>query len=153
MSNSEIILYESADGVTKIETGLENETVWLTQAQRPELFGKGRTTITEYNPHIFSEGELSEDVVCREFRQTKQHGAIEGKTQTKSVKYYNLDVIKPVGDWVKSLQSTKLRQCIIFSKFRTKNREKTKNELSEAEKHFIASMESATKNLNPKKRQ
>jgi hypothetical protein len=153
MSNSEIITYESADGVTNIETRLENETAWLTQARRTELFGKGRTTITEHNPHIFSEGELSEDVVCREFRQTTKHGAIEGKTQTKSVKYYNFDVIKPVGDRVKSRQGTKYRQGIIFSKFRTKNKEKTKNELSEAEKHFIASMESVTKNLNPKKRQ
>ena len=152
MSNSEIITYESADGVTNIETRLENETVCLTEAQRTELFGKGRTTITEHNPHIFSEGELSEDVVCREFRQTTQHGAIEGKNQTKGVKYYTLDVIIPVGDWVKSLQSTKLRQCINFSKFRTKNREKIKNELTEAEKHFIASMENVTKNLNPKKR-
>jgi hypothetical protein len=47
MSNSEIILYESADGVTKIETRLENETVWLNQAQMAELFGKGRSTITD----------------------------------------------------------------------------------------------------------
>lgn len=47
MSNSEIIIYESADGVTNIETRLENETVWLTQAQRPELFGKECTTITD----------------------------------------------------------------------------------------------------------
>lgn len=110
MSNSEIIIYESADGVTKIETRLENETVWLTQAQMAELFGKGRTTITEHIQHIFSEGELTEDVVCREFRQTTQHGAIEGKTQTKSVKYYNLDVIISVGYRVKSLQGTKFRQ-------------------------------------------
>lgn len=153
MSNSEIIIYESVDGVTKIETRLENETAWLTQAQRTELFGKGRTTITEYNPHTFSEGELSEDVVCREFRQTTQHGAIEGKTQTKSVKYYNFDVIIQVGYRVKSLQGTKFRQCLIVKSSQTKNRMKTKIELSEAEKHFIASMESATKNLNPKKRQ
>lgn len=110
MSNSEIIIYESADGLTKIETRLENETVWLTQAQMAELFGKGRTTITEHIQHIFSEGELTEDVVCREFRQTTQHGAIEGKTQTKSVKYYNLDVIISVGYRVKSLQGTKFRQ-------------------------------------------
>lgn len=152
MSNSEIIIYESADGVTQIETRLENETVWLIQAQRPELFGKGRTTITEHNPHIFSEGELSEDVVCREFRQTTQHGANQGKTQTKSVKYYNLDVIISVGYQVKSLQGTKYRQCLVFKSSQTKSREKTRNELSEAEKHFKASMESVTKNLNPKKR-
>jgi hypothetical protein len=152
MSNSEIIIYESADGVTRIETRLENETVWLTQAQMAELFGKGRTTITEHNPHIFSEGQLSEDVVCREFRQTTQHGAIEGKTQTKSVKYYSLDVIISVGYRVKNLQGTKFRQCLIVSNSQTKNRKKTKNELSEAEKHFITSMECVTTNLNPKKR-
>jgi len=55
-----------------------------------ELFGKGRTTITEHIRNIFKEGELAEKLVCRDFRHTTPHGAIEGKTQTKVVKYYNL---------------------------------------------------------------
>lgn len=61
--------------------------------------------------NIFKEGELEEKVVCRKFRQTTQHGALEGKTQSKEVKYYNLDVIISVGYRVKSIQGTRFRQC------------------------------------------
>ena len=81
MENSNIIIYQTEDGNTKIETHLENETVWLTQAQMAELFGKSRVTITEHIGNVFKEGELDEKLVCRDFRHTTQHGAIEGKTQ------------------------------------------------------------------------
>jgi len=108
--NTEILIYQTEDGQTKIQTRLENETVWLTQSQMAELFGKGRSTITEHINNLFKEGELDEELVCRNFRHTTQHGAIEGKTQEKNVKYYNLDVIISVGYRVKSLQGTKFRQ-------------------------------------------
>jgi len=108
--NTEILIYQTEDGQTKIQTRLENETVWLTQSQMAELFGKGRSTITEHINNLFKEGELNEELVCRNFRHTTQHGAIEGKTQEKNVKYYNLDVIISVGYRVKSLQGTKFRQ-------------------------------------------
>jgi hypothetical protein len=108
--NTEIIIYQTEDGLTKIQTRLENETVWLTQAQIAELFNKGRSTITEHIRNVFKEAELDEEVVCRDFRHTTQHGAIEGKTQEKAVKYYNLDVIISVGYRVKSIQGTKFRQ-------------------------------------------
>ncbi len=107
---SEIIIYQTADNETKIQTRLEDETVWLTQEQMAQLFGKGRTTITEHIGNIFREGELHEKVVCRDFRHTTPHGAIAGKTQTKKVKYYNLDVIISVGYRVKSQQGTRFRQ-------------------------------------------
>jgi len=74
------------------------------------LFDKGRTTISEHIKNIFKEGELDEKVVCRNFRHTTPHGAIEGKTQEKEVKYYNLDVIISVGYRVKSLRGTQFRQ-------------------------------------------
>jgi hypothetical protein len=77
MGNSEIVIYQSIDGVIKIDVRLEDETVWLTQAQMGQLFGKSRTTITEHIRNIFTEGELQENVVCRNFRHTTQHGAIE----------------------------------------------------------------------------
>ncbi len=109
MNTGEILIYQSADGNIKIDVRLEEETVWLTQAQLAELFGKGRTTITEHIQNVFNEGELDEKVVCRNLRHTTQHGAIEGKTQDKEVKYYNLDVIISVGYRVKSLQGTQFR--------------------------------------------
>ncbi|MDR1788465.1 MAG: virulence RhuM family protein [Treponema sp.] len=105
----EIILYKSADGSIRIEVLLEDETVWITQEQMAALFGKGRSTITEHIKNIFSEGELQEEVVCRNFRHTTQHGAIPDKTQETQVKHYNLDVIISVGYRVKSRQGTQFR--------------------------------------------
>ena len=109
MNRGEIILYQNQEGTIKIDVRLEDETVWLTQVQMAELFGKGRTTITEHIQNVFAEGELDVNVVCRNFRHTTQHGAIEGKTQEKEVKYYNLDVIISVGYRVKSPQGTQFR--------------------------------------------
>lgn len=106
---SEIIIYQNQDGQIKINVILEDETVWLTQAQMAILFDKGRSTITEHIQNVFSEGELDEKVVCRDFRQTTQHGAIKDKTQEISVKHYNLDVIISVGYRVKSKQGTQFR--------------------------------------------
>ncbi|MCD4777354.1 MAG: virulence RhuM family protein [Desulfobacterales bacterium] len=106
---SQILIYQSTTENIKIDVSLENETVWLTQNQMALLFGKGRTTITEHIGNIFKEGELNEKMVCRDFRHTTQHGAVKGKTQTKNIKYYNLDVIISVGYRVKSQQGTQFR--------------------------------------------
>lgn len=105
----EMIIYQSDEGV-KLDVRLENKTVWLNIEQIAQLFHKGRSTISEHISNIFKEGELDEKVVCRNFRQTTQHGAIEGKTQSREVKYYNLDVIISVGYRVKSIQGTRFRQ-------------------------------------------
>lgn len=105
----EIIIFQSDEGV-KLDVRLENQTVWLNIEQIAQLFNKGRSTINEHILNIFKEGELDEKVVCRKFRHTTQHGALEGQTQSKEVKYYNLDVIISVGYRVKSIQGTRFRQ-------------------------------------------
>ncbi|MBV5282787.1 MAG: virulence RhuM family protein [Paludibacter sp.] len=109
MQKSEILIYQNNDGNIKIDVRLDEDTVWLTQDQMSSLFGKGRSTISEHIQNIFSEGELNENVGCRNFRQTTQHGAIEGKTQERDVKHYNLDVVISVGYRVKSQQGTQFR--------------------------------------------
>ena len=109
-NNSEIVIYTAPDGTTKLQVQLEDETVWLTQEQMAVLFGKDRTTVNRHISNIFNEGELDEKVVCAFYAHTTKHGAIEGKTQSKQVKYYNLDVIISVGYRVKSPQGTKFRQ-------------------------------------------
>ncbi len=108
-NNTQILIYRSNDGSIKLDVHLEDETVWLSQADMAQLFGKSRSTITEHINHIFNEGELDEVVVCRNFRRTTQHGAMEGKTQETNVKLYNLDVIISVGYRVKSQQGTQFR--------------------------------------------
>lgn len=108
--NGNIIIYQSEDGSIRLDVQLADKTVWLTQEQIAILFGKGRSTITEHISNIFKEGELEKDMVCRKFRHTTQHGAMEGKSQTKEIKLYNLDVIISVGYRVKSIQGTRFRQ-------------------------------------------
>lgn len=107
---TEILLFKTEDEKLKLDVRLEDESVWLTQEQMATLFDKGRSTITEHIKNIFDEGELDKKVACRNFRHTTQHGAIEGKTQNVSIKYYNLDVIISVGYRVKSLRGTQFRQ-------------------------------------------
>ena len=107
--NSEILLYQSDDGQIKIQVRLENETVWLTQADMVELFQSSKSNISEHIKHIFEEGELKEELVVRNFRTTSKHGAVEGKTQENWTNFYNLDVIISVGYRVKSLRGTQFR--------------------------------------------
>ena len=109
MNTGEILLYQNQHGSIKIDVRLEEETVWLTQAQIALLFGKRRSTITEHIANVFKEGELDEKVVCRDFRLTTSHGAMEGLTHEDSAKHDNLDVISSVGYSVKSLQGTQCR--------------------------------------------
>lgn len=104
MPESNLIIYQSDDGKIKIETQLESETVWLTQAQMAELFQKSRVTITEHIGNVFKEGELEELSVCRNFRLTADDG------KEYETKHYNLDVVISVGYRVKSQQGTRFRQ-------------------------------------------
>lgn len=110
MKNNQIIIYQTEDGKVKIETHFKNETVWLNQAQIGELFQRDRTVITKHIHNIFKDGELIEEVVSANFAHTTQHGAIEKKTQTKSVKLYNLDVVISVGYRVKSHRGVHFRK-------------------------------------------
>lgn len=103
MSSSEIIIYQNPDGNIKIDVRLEDETVWLTQAQLCELFNKSKATISEHIKNVFEEGELDESSVVRKFRTT----ATDGKSYDTN--FYNLDVIISVGYRVKSPQGTQFR--------------------------------------------
>src|ERR1035437_4758208 len=105
----EIILYQAADGTTKIEVRLENENVWLTQAQLVDLYQSSKSNISEHIKHIFEEEELNEEVVVRKFRTTTKHGAIEGKTQENWTSFYNLDLIISLGYRIKSRIATNFR--------------------------------------------
>ncbi len=105
----EIIIYQTEDGLTKIDVNMQDETVWLTQEQMAELFQRDKSTISRHIKNIFSEGELDEKVVVAEFATTSQHGAIEGKTQSNVTKFYNLDVVISVGYRVKSKRGVQFR--------------------------------------------
>lgn len=107
--NNKIVIYQTADGQTSIDVKLENETVWLSQAQMAELFQKDRTVIGRHINNIFKEGELDKEMVCAKFAHTTRHGAIADKEQEKELTLYSLDVIISVGYRVKSQRGTQFR--------------------------------------------
>ncbi|MCK9451992.1 MAG: virulence RhuM family protein [Bacteroidales bacterium] len=104
------VIFQTKDGKVNIDVYFQDETLWLTQQLIADLFEKGRSTISEHLKKIFSDGELDENMVCRDFRHTTQHGAIEGKTQIKEVKYYNLRAITAVGYRVNSHRAIEFRK-------------------------------------------
>ncbi len=110
LQTTQFLLYKAENGKIKVDVLIQDETVWLTQEQMAELFGRDRTVISKHIKNIFVEGELDENVVCAKFAHTTKHRAIENKTQTANIKFYNLDVIISVGYRVKSLQGTRFRQ-------------------------------------------
>ncbi len=105
-TDNQIEIYQADDGSAQINVQLEQDTVWLTQAQMAELFGKGRTTITEHIQNVFSENELVQEATCRKFRQVRTEG---NRTIEREIDHYNLDVIISVGYRVKSKQGTQFR--------------------------------------------
>lgn len=100
----DVLIYQAPDGQTQLEVQLQNETVWLTQAQLAELFNVSKKTVSEHIQNLFREGELQSDSVVRKSRTT----AVDGKAYL--TQHYNLDVIISVGYRVKSLRGTHFRQ-------------------------------------------
>mgnify|MGYP001023727256 FL=1 len=105
-SNNQIVIYQSEDGQTQVDVRLENETVWLTQAQMVELFQTTKQNVSLHVGNVFKEGELEEKSTVKEYLTVRKEG--ERKVSRK-VKYYNLDVIISVGYRVKSKRGTAFR--------------------------------------------
>lgn len=106
MKQDQIVIYQTKDGQTQIDVRLENDTVWLTQAQMAELFERTPQNITIHIGNAYREGELDKESTCKEYLQVQT----EGKRKVKrSIKYYDLDVIISVGYRVKSKRGTDFR--------------------------------------------
>lgn len=106
MNNSEILMYQTEDGDIKIDVRFEDETVWLTQAQMAELFQTSKQNISLHINNTFKEGELAASSTVKEYLTVQKEGERE---VSRSVKFYNLDVIISVGYRVKSLRGTQFR--------------------------------------------
>ena len=107
--NNQIIIYQTEDGQTQVDVRLENDMIWLTRQQIAVLFGRDYKTISKHINNALKE-ELAGSVVVAKFANTTQHGAIEGKTQTHEIDYFNLEVITSVGYRVKSKRGVQFRQ-------------------------------------------
>jgi len=107
--NSQFLLYKTDKGDIKVDVMLQNETIWLPQIKIAELFEVKIPAISKHLKNIFESGELNEKVVVSILEITTQHGAIADKTQTKPIKFYNLDAIIAVGYRVNSNRATQFR--------------------------------------------
>lgn len=105
-NNSDIVIYQSEDGNTKINVNLQDETVWLSQQQLAELYQSSRTNIVEHIRNIYEEGELSEVSTCRNFRQVRREGK---RDVCREIPFYNLDMIISLGYRIKSSIATRFR--------------------------------------------
>lgn len=106
-NNSQIIIYQTENGETKLDVRLENETVWLTQKLMGELFQTTPQNISIHLKNIFDEGELSEMATCKDFLQVQNEGS---RKVERNQKFYNLDAIISVGYRIKSTIATRFRQ-------------------------------------------
>ena len=106
----QFLLYNLPDEEGKVQVIIKDETLWCTQKAMAQLFGVGVPAISKHLKNIFEEGELIKNVVVSKMEITTQHGAMEGKTQSKEVEFYSLDAIIAVGYRVSSLKATRFRQ-------------------------------------------
>ena len=106
MEENKIIIYQTEDGQTQIDVRLENDTVWLTQAQMVELFQTTKQNVSLHVSNVFKEGELEQESTVKEYLTVQQEGR---RAVSRQVKYYNLDVIISVGYRVKSKRGTAFR--------------------------------------------
>ena len=107
MNNNQIIIYQTDDDQTQIDVRLENETVWLTQAQMAELFQTDRTSIVRHINKIYADDELDRDSTCAKIAQVQKEGQ---RTVRRNIPYFNLDMIISVGYRVNSKRGVKFRQ-------------------------------------------
>ena len=106
MDENKIVIYQTEDGQTQIDVRLENDTVWLTQAQMATLFDKTPQNITMHIRNAYNEGELDKSTTCKEYLQVQTEGH---RTVKRIQKFYDLDVIISVGYRVKSKRGTEFR--------------------------------------------
>ncbi len=105
-NKGELIIYQTEDGLTKIDVRMENDTVWLSLEQMSELFQRDKSTISRHIKNVFQEGELSEESTVANFATVQSEG---DRQVTRNITYFNLDVIISVGYRVKSLRGTQFR--------------------------------------------
>ena len=106
MEENKIVIYQTEDGQTQIDVRLDNDTVWLTQAQMVELFQTTKQNVSLHVGNVFKEGELEQESTVKEYLTVQKEGLRE---VARKVKYYNLDVIISVGYRVKSKRGTAFR--------------------------------------------
>ncbi len=105
-----LVIYQGKSGAIEFRGDFERDTIWGTQKQIAEVFGIDRSVVTKHIRNIFKDKELDKKMVCAKFAHTTQHGAIKGKTQTKEIEFYNLDIVLAVGYRTNSVRAIEFRK-------------------------------------------
>ena len=109
MENDKIIIYKDENNSIQLDVKMDGDMIWLTRQQLATLFGRDYKTISKHINNALKE-ELADEVVVAKFANTTQHGAIEGKTQTHELEYFNLEMVTSVGYRVKSSRGVQFRK-------------------------------------------
>ena len=108
MNADDIVVYNN--GEIELKVSVEDETIWASIQDIAKIFGIDRSVVSRHIKNIFKDGELDEKAVCANFAHTTKHGALSNKTQTREIKYYNLDIILAIGYRTNSTKAIKFRQ-------------------------------------------
>jgi len=154
LKENQIIVYENGEVEIKVSLDNQNETVWASVKEIAQIFEIDRTVVSRHIKNIFKDGELDENEVCANFAHTTQHGALNNKTQTKMVKYYNLDIILAVGYRTNSKKAiefrgwaTKILKQYIINGYTINSKKITVERFLNLEKDVI-SLKDDMKNIN-----
>ncbi|MDA3815362.1 MAG: virulence protein RhuM/Fic/DOC family protein [Patescibacteria group bacterium] len=109
-NKNNVVIYQAKNGAIELRGDFKNENIWASQKQIAEIFGINRTVVTKHIKNIFKDKELDKQVVSAKFAHTTKHGALEGKTQTKQIEAYSLDVILSVGYRTSSVKAIEFRR-------------------------------------------
>lgn len=138
-----LIIYQAENGALELRSDAKKETIWASLDQIAILFERDKSVISRHIKNIFGEGELDKEVVVAFFATTTQHGAISGKTQTKQVAFYNIDLVLSVGYRVNSRVATKFRQWAnyILKQHITQGFTLNVKTIEENKTHFLQTLE------------
>lgn len=147
----ELVIYESDDGLTHLNVQLEDETVWLTQAQMARLFGTKAQAITKHIGNIYEEGELREESTCSKMEQVQTEGSRKVK---RNVSVYNLDMVISVGYRVNSKEATHFRQWAtdVLKEYMTKGFALDDNRLKDGRSRYFRELYQRVRDIRSSER-
>ncbi len=108
--NEELLVYQAKNGAIELKGDITSQAIWANKLQIANIFGIDRSVVSRHIKNIFLDKEIDEKEVCANFAQTTAHGSIKGKTQTRYLEYYNLDIILAVGYRTKSSLALEFRK-------------------------------------------
>jgi len=151
VQEKKLAIYQAQNGAIELNFDEKEQTIWANKKHISEIFGIDRSVVSRHIKNIFKDDELDRTVVCAKFAQTTEHGAIKGKTQSKEVEFYNLDIILAIGYRTNSAKAIEFRKWATktLKEHITKGYTINRNLLKQKEELYLQVLEDI-KNLSSK---